>query len=369
MRIFYDDLIFSNQHYGGISRYFVELAKNINAKKNSSYQARIVAPLFKNKHLHKHGKESNLIGLFVPNIVGIGPVLRSINNVLTPAIMSKSEPDIIHETYYSLDRFRSLHSKRVLTVHDMIHELFPKNFSPRDRTTILKCEAIKRADHIICISKNTQKDLIQILGVDKKKISVIYHGISVLKSELILNAINHTPFILYVGARERNYKNFSRFVKAFAKSKDLIRNFKIIAFGGGDFTVEESNIFRKMNLTDDNIVNVNGSDECLASLYNTASLFVYPSLYEGFGIPPLEAMSYGCPVACSNASSIPEVVGDAAFFFDPYSSSSIMETMENALYNDRERNAIIGKGYRRVKKFSWDKCVGETLEVYKRLIN
>jgi glycosyltransferase involved in cell wall biosynthesis len=105
----------------------------------------------------------------------------------------------------------------------------------------------------------------------------------------------------------------------------------------------------------------------LAKLYKFARAFIYPSLYEGFGIPPLEAMSHGCPVVCSNTSSIPEVVGDAGEYFDPVDTGSMREAIEHVVGSDSHRNLLIAKGYERLKSFSWDRCAAETLDVYRRL--
>jgi glycosyltransferase involved in cell wall biosynthesis len=113
---------------------------------------------------------------------------------------------------------------------------------------------------------------------------------------------------------------------------------------------------------------LNGDDVKLAGYYKHASLFVYPSLYEGFGLPSLEAMSYGCPVACSNSSCFPEILDDAAHFFDPYSVESIKNSIISLLYNDKLRSSLILKGLNQVKKFSWEKCGRETYEVYKNVL-
>ena len=117
-----------------------------------------------------------------------------------------------------------------------------------------------------------------------------------------------------------------------------------------------------------NVKAVNGDDAKLANYYRNASLFVYPSLYEGFGIPPLEAMGYGCPVVCSNTSSIPEVVGDAAILFDPYSLDSISNAIETVLTNNHLRSSLISRGFEQIQKFSWKKCADETLDVYKKVL-
>ena len=123
----------------------------------------------------------------------------------------------------------------------------------------------------------------------------------------------------------------------------------------------------KENRIENKVFQVNGNDEVLATFYKNASLFIYPSLYEGFGIPLLEAMYFGCPVAASNTSSIPEVVGAAGEYFNPYSVESISLAMNKILFDETYRNLLIERGYKREKQFSWDKCAQETYRVYKQL--
>jgi glycosyltransferase involved in cell wall biosynthesis len=139
-------------------------------------------------------------------------------------------------------------------------------------------------------------------------------------------------------------------------------------FGGGRLNVQELSLFDKLKISKDSLQQVNGDDATLAGYYKNASLFVYPSLYEGFGIPPLEAMSYGCPVACSNTSSIPEIVGRAAILFDPYSIDSMRDNIISILYNDKIKSSLILRGFKQIKNFSWKKCAIETYKVYKNVL-
>ena len=110
------------------------------------------------------------------------------------------------------------------------------------------------------------------------------------------------------------------------------------------------------------------SENFKSELFYKCDCYLHPSVYEGFGMPPLEAMSFGCPVACSNTGSIPEIVGDAGIYFDPYDIQSISESIKRILSDERLRSSIINKGFQRLKKFSWDKCAAETFEVYKKIL-
>ena len=137
-------------------------------------------------------------------------------------------------------------------------------------------------------------------------------------------------------------------------------DFCVLFFGGGKFNKNEKGLIGWLDLTENDVIHLSGSDELLAKLYSDATAFIYPSKYEGFGIPPLEAMSYGCPVVCSNTSSIPEVAGNAAEMFDPYNIDSIRETLENVIYNSEKMKILpchsLGDGvilFRDREWFSW----------------
>jgi len=254
----------------------------------------------------------------------------------------------------------------VITVHDLIHEKFPNNSYRAKHNAALKCNAILRADHIICVSETTRRDLLSLYNVRDSKVTTVYHGVNMTRSNLEFNSPG-PPSILYVGLRSR-YKNFSRLLEAYASSKILSSDFVLISFGGKPFTRNERAHIKALGLKDEQVRHVRGDDQMLAYLYSHASVFVYPSLYEGFGIPLLEAMSCGCPVAASRTSAIPEVVGNAAFLFDPYSVEDIRTVIEEVVSNASIRSELIAKGQRRANEFTWDRCAKETLKVYQRLI-
>lgn len=369
MNVLYDYSIFSLQKYGGISRYFYELINRISLNKEVSVK------LFQGLHINEYEFSQNKTkfnlykGYKIPpfkyfyNATKLNPLWFKITysqiNVL----------DIFHPTYYREDLGIFRKSPIVVTVHDMIHELYKDQFSKHDQTIKSKRISVNAADAVICVSENTKKDLIQIYDVPEEKIWVIYHGSSLdsLKSldveKLIKGKSIESPFILYVGNRS-GYKNFNILLNVYAAHfKD---DFNLLCFGGGNFNENELNLIKKFSLLD-KVVNINGSDELLAALYKKAFCFVYPSLYEGFGIPPLEAMSLGCPVIASKASSIPEVMGNGGILFDPFSEEDLTRSIDS-LKNNKLRLELIRKGFEQKKKFSWDKTANETLDVYKAII-
>jgi glycosyltransferase involved in cell wall biosynthesis len=250
----------------------------------------------------------------------------------------------------------------------MIHELFASEYPVDDKTSKLKEIATKRADHIICISENTRRDLLDIFDLPEDKVSVVYLGFdSLVLDTATLEHKEGKPYLLYVGQRW-GYKNFDGFLKAYASSSFLRSHFDVICFGGGTFTAAELSFFVSLGLSNCQVSQVSGSDSKLASIYSNAALFVYPSLYEGFGIPPLEAMSLGCPVACGNNSSIPEVAGNAAEYFDANNPESIRVALEHVLNSSARREQLIKLGNLRCAEFSWQRCANETLGVYRSLI-
>ena len=280
-------------------------------------------------------------------------------------------PNIVHETYYSGRRSGPLGARHVLTIYDMIHEKFPSSFNATDNTAKLKALAADRADHVVCISDSTRCDAIEILGLSSEKITVVHLGfeLALTKSDIFSNTpmLMDRPYLLYVGNR-RGYKNFSRLLKAFSISETLKASHAIVCFGGGFFRLDELQLIRSLGLNCNQVLQLGGNDDVLSRLYSGASALIYPSLYEGFGIPPLEAMSYYCPVICSNAGSIPEVVGDAGEYFDPYDIDSIHFAVERITGSSDRRRELIGKGRERLRSFSWDRCAAETLEVYNKIL-
>jgi glycosyltransferase involved in cell wall biosynthesis len=175
------------------------------------------------------------------------------------------------------------------------------------------------------------------------------------------------PFFLHVGMRGA-YKNFGNLLSAYASSPMLRRDFDLIAFGSNGFTQRENESIQDLGLTSLQVRHLSGDDALLGHLYREAVAFIYPSLYEGFGIPPLEAMGFGCPVLCGKTSSIPEVVGDAGLYFDPNRVEAIADAMERVALSAELRLDLVARGNERVRQFSWERCAAETLDVYRDLL-
>ena len=212
--------------------------------------------------------------------------------------------------------------------------------------------------------------MIKFFDIPPEKITVIHLACDLnmkLEIDKSKKTIYSKPFLLFVGGRE-GYKNFNRFLEAVSISNKLIKQFDIVAFGGGIFSAKENALIRSLGFKKDQVKQVGGDDSVLASLYQSASAFVYPSLYEGFGIPPLEAMVNECPVISSNSSSIPEVVGEAGEYFNPEDVENLSLAIENVVFNQNRIIALKLEGLKRINNFSWQKCAKETLKVYESIV-
>jgi glycosyltransferase involved in cell wall biosynthesis len=362
MKICYDYKIFSTQKYGGISRYFVELASRINQYPGA--RVRVVAPIYRSKFLASGTRAIPVLGMYT-GLWGTRRLGCKLDAAFSVAFSTVYKPDIVHETYYSRHRTSSASAKTVITVHDTIEELFPEYFPLSQQTIEIRKAVYRRVDHIICISENTRRDLLRLYEIDPENVSVVYHGSS-LAPPAQPSIRNTEPFVFYVGERA-GYKNFLGLVAAFAQSQ-MFKTHQLVCFGGGPLRADEYERMDKLGVPRDRVVAVTGDDAKLASFYATAEAFVYPSIYEGFGIPLLEAMECGCPVVCGNTSSMPEVAGDAAIYFNARDTQEIAAALQKIVSSPEERLLLISKGKERVKQFSWDICAQRTYSVYEKLL-
>jgi len=363
MKICFDNEIFWTQKFGAISsRYFYNLIKTLS--NNNNLDVKVFAKFYLNNKLDDLSKKI-VIGnrvKFKPPFTGI--IFKKLNSLFLDNKIKLYKPDIIHKTYYSNHLKNYNKSMVVLTVFDLWHEKNSKTFyRPKEYS-------LKISDHIVCPSISTKNDLMEIYNIDRNKITVTYFGIEKFAGIKIKNDIKNSqkPFLLFVGARGR-YKNFINFIKAYSKSQKMIKDFNIVCFGGGNFSSDEVDLFKKLKIFNFIFNDKNNDDQTLLTLYKSAKCLVYPSAHEGFGLPPIEAMSLGCPTITSNHAGIMEGVGKASAVFNSNSIPQIQMVMEEYLYTSDKLNKLIELGKEQAKKFSWDKCATETLEVYKKLLN
>lgn len=382
MRIAYDHQIFSLQKTGGIARYFCRLAEQLSQTHQlvgmtENVEVGIFAPFYRNQYLSHlplgivHGKQVND---YLPKTAGL---MVGVNGWLGRNKISQWHPDLVHETYFSKTRSATQKTPVVLTVFDMIseHGGKPSERNPAIQTLAKmrisdKYAAVERADHVICISEHTRKDLIALFGTPENKVSVVYLGCDGLpqnQKRVSDTQKEQRPYLLYVGLRS-GYKNFTDLLHAIAISTRLKDTFDLMAFGGGPLTQSEQALIKELGFNPGQVRQHGGDDHALAESYQQAAALVYPSTYEGFGLPPIEAMSQQCPVICSDISSIPEIVGDAGEYFDPRQTESIAEAIERVVFSPERTSDLITKGIERAKLFTWNRCAEQHLSVYQSLI-
>ncbi len=359
MRVVFDSQAFRLERRGGISRYIAWLAQ---ALVEQHVDVHLVAPIHRNANLQAVPSIPQTSRYFEEPIIH-RRVDNAINSLIEPVALRMTHPDILHATFYE-DRRSAGERARVLTVHDMIHEHFA-HMNPRHPLIAMKARAVERADHVICISKTTQRELCEILNVPESKTSVIYHGACRLPMPDPRSSIatETEPYVLFVGQRHP-HKNFQILLEAFRASAILQKEFRLVAFGGSPLTAQELDHARRCGLGADRLTQMVGNDELLALYYSRATALVYPSLYEGFGFPLLEAMALGCPVVTTNVSCMPEIAGDAALYFSPDDAQGLAALIES-LHSDKILRArLIAAGARRETRFTWTQCARETMVAY-----
>lgn len=359
MRIHYDHQAFTIQEYGGISRYFYELANQFHCNPHVQVSNSL---LFSNNEYIKQNKIVRSLPFFkCINLQKKIETMIMLNEFKSILAYKHGEFDVFHPTYYH-PYYLKIKSKKpiIITFHDLIHE----KFKQYDLITLSnKRKVLNRADQIIAVSQSSKNDLVEHFNIPPERIKVIYLASSLARIE---SSEPRENYLLFVGGRN-DYKNFTFFVEAIAplllKHSDLF----LYCSGGGKFTKEEQAILRELKV-EYKVKFYPGSDDSLKKLYSNALAFFFPSVYEGFGIPLLEAMNCGCPIGASQTSSLPEVSGDAALYFDPYCKESILTVAEKLVDSQHLRDTLRKKGFERAKEFSWQKTATMTYDLYKTLM-
>lgn len=366
MKILFDHQTFSLQEYGGISRIYAELL--MGSHSHPEVETSVSILISNNEYLGQLKKVSYVS--FLKNTTWKYKIslMMKLNKLATILNLHLRDFDVFHPTYYDSYFLKHLKGRPfVVTFLDMIHEKFGHIYPELANDLITnngKKLLLQSANKIIAISRSTKNDIVDIYGIDPGKIEVIYLGSSMPKAIAGVPRIIRNNYILFVGNRGR-YKNCSFFLESIA---NLLSGLHVVCAGGGPFTEGEIGEIEKWNLQGkvhyEPIIN----DACLANLYSNALCFVFPSLYEGFGIPVLEAFSCGCPCILSDRSSLPEVGGDAAIYFNPENSISINKAVSTLIEDNELRENLVQKGYERMKQFSWDRARDQTYKLYASLL-
>lgn len=365
MRILYDHQVFSLQDAGGASRYFYEIAKYMSGI--SDVQTEILmginGSVYPFRDLDGYGARITVL----PNWVSPGSLRYVVNEAWSNLkAATRGKFDVYHPTTYL--RMPMVRAHRVIATHnECTHERFPELFPDRKKVLWARKWLFARVDAIICCSESTRQDLLHFYNVDPAKTRVIYDAFSPLprstEAGTELRRQMRRDYVLYVGMRAA-FKNFRGLLQAMHDAR-LQDSVDLLALGGGELTAEEKTLISSLGLRNNVVAMPRVSDQVLAEAYAGARLFVYPSLSEGFGIPPLEAMSLGCPVLASRAGSIPEVCSEAPFYFDAADQASFARELLRALQDEPARQRAVNAGRVVVTRYSWNKCGEQTLALYR----
>lgn len=343
MNIVYDDIIYSIQKSGGISVYWKKLEDSIPVTKTLVYK----------------GRDKNIFYTKRDNEISFSSLIK-LERYRNIRVNNKKMIFIFHSSYYRYCKNKN--AKNITTVHDFIYEKFRKDLKSNIHK-FQKKNSVLHSDGVICISENTKRDLYEYYPEFKGKVKVIYHGYDSSLYNFQGNAFEQrNKNVLFVGSRT-GYKRFDLTVQLVRQLPEL----NLLIIGGGVLTKEEKdmlqtfipNRYEKLNYL---------SNEDLAKLYNESFALFYPTEYEGFGFPVIEAQACGCPVVCQNKSSIPEVSGNKCVYIDSDKFDDSIMTIKKLFEKDYYMS-IQNSGLENVKRFAWDKCIKETLDFYKEFVN
>lgn len=386
MRVLYDYQAFDMQPHGGVSRCFAELYQRL----PSTIEAKIGVQETNNIYLQQlgfHKQRSLYENFFIPGKSLAKDLVYKLyynfyyhqysrwdrwpahNRFYTIKLLKEGNFDILHPTFFD-DYFLDYLGNKpfVLTIHDMIPELYPQ-FYPQDNFQIVKKKIlIPKANHIITVSNHTKEDLIRLFHISEDKISVIHHGASTKPYICSQDNLFDFPYILYVGDRQF-YKNFGWFSKACLPILNKYKDIKVVCTGK-PFDSQEIEFFKDNRVEDRFVHKFVTSNQMMFDAYHNALVFVYPSAYEGFGIPILEAYKANCPVMLNEASCFPEIAGDAAIYFSiDESGSNFANQFEKFMsLSDVQRKDLLKKQQERLKRYTWQEAARKLTAVYEKIL-
>lgn len=359
MKVLFDHQCFSMQSRGGISKFFVELIFKL--KLEDKLIINTTFGINDNIHLKSKGlqQQNFIFRYFYLKVFSIKKhsfrmFLFQINKLFSIIRLIRGNYDVFVPTYYDPYFLKYIgHKPFILVIYDMIHELKSEGFDVNDPTSKWKKMLIDKAQTIVAISQSTKDDILNLYkDISSDRISVIHLAHQRIQTEDATELRLPKNYILFVGSRS-SYKNFSLFFKAVEMILNEHEDVHLVCVGGQKFNqIEMNDILNSGH--NDRIHFYSVNDESLSQIYSKAKLFVFPSLYEGFGIPVLEAMSEGCPVVLGHLSSFPEVAEDAAYYCDVTKVDSLYTAIKRLLLDEKLRQSYIDKGKIQVQKFTWD---------------
>jgi len=370
MEVVVDGIIYQLQLRGGISRLFSEILPRMCGIDDSLRICILTQGLLK-QSLPEH---AHIARCSIPYINHCPyprrlwkPIISAANRLMYRLKAGKGKDKIWHSTYYTTPEKWTGYS--VATVHDMVFELFPQFYSGYsfDLFRQRKRLSVQRADAVICVSGATRRDVLRFYELDADRVHVVPNACNDIFRRLDSTDVPASiqieqPFLLYVGNRAR-YKNFDILAKAYSlwhRRKEVA----LVLVGGKSLSENEQQLMEELAIAKQVKLLKDIDDETLCCLYNRALALVYPSLYEGFGMPLLEAMACGCPIIASRIPSTVEVAGDCPIYFEPGKADDLLRAFDIVLSEGRNSGRL-RTGLERVKSYSWDKTAAQTLEVYR----
>lgn len=355
----FDEQIFAIQRYGGISRMFAQLARQFVLEPIDDVQVLPFNAPVVNRYLLDHPELSGPLGA------------REARNEWTALAHYLTRPqthprcEIVHNSFYLPHGLAPVKgAKRIVTIHDMIPERLPHTRRRLDRLT-LKHRYVQRADHIICVSEATREDLEDIYGPLDVAVSVVHHGVDErFRPDVPRLDVLPERYVLFVGNRGQ-YKDARVLFDAFAQIAQDFPDLHLLCVGGAGLSPQEVQWLTERGIRD-RVSQRYLSDAEIASAYAHAEVFVFPSRFEGFGLPALEAMASGTPVMLANATSLPEVGADAAIYFTPGNAAELASALASLLTDDSAKQQLITRGLERAAIFSWHAAAEKTAAVYRQ---
>ena len=387
-RILFDSQAFDMQTHGGVSRYISELITHLCGK---------VVPILRlSETANVYARNANMVGdkdtfqdfcrhKYLPFKRTIFKLaynclhrhyknwdkMPQFNIYEAEKLLKQGNFDLFHPTFYDPYFLKFISDKPyIVTVHDMIVEKYPEYFRKPQKQIRQKWEVISKASHIIAVSQHTKHDLQLIYGIPQERITVIHHGVDQTPQRYTPKRKPVSPYILYVGDRVGQYKKFKDFLQALCPILAKYPQLRLVCVGR-PFTQAEQAFFSKINILHKVEATFADSNQKLADLYHYAQAFVYPSEYEGFGIPILEAFKSDCPVVLNNASCFPEIAGDAALYFEFAATKS--NTLEHVLdtiltWSPQQKEQHLIRQRQRLSMYSWEKCAQQHAAVYNQVL-
>jgi len=352
----------------GIGRYITVLLRNL--KSVNEARSYVISIIVNDEILEIHGFHKIKI---------TSKPFSVKEQVELPFKIMRKHVDLVHSPQFNIPLLSR--AAQVTTIHDCAYDRFPEEYPNRVAKGYYRFMfpiALRKSKRIIAISESTKRDLIELYKISPEKISVIYQGVdsrfyqdmSNEKNSMLKPLYVDGDFALFVGLT-RPRKNVDRLVRAFAKVLPSLKTGAKLVLAGKIDTrfLDVRRLAERLNISDSVVQLGFVSEDQLLALYKTACCFVFPSLYEGFGLPVLEAMAAGTPVITSRVSSLPEVAGDAALLVNPYNVDEIAEAMYKLFTDASFRDKLRQKGKERSKQFTWRKCAQKTLKVYEEVLH